>query len=86
MIDQSTNPVEWALLVSELDEAREHLDDLTKELAASGAVDESVFSVRLGHVFAHMNRVWNCRNLGREISEEEWAEYSKFPTDIELCG
>lgn len=86
MIDESNNPVEWALLIAELDEAREHLERLSSEMAEVGSIDESTLSVQLGHIYAHLNRVWNSRRLGREISEPEWNRYSQFPTDIEPVG
>ena len=86
MINESRHPVEWALLIAELDEAREHLENLVSELTASGSMEESDFAIHLGHIYAHLNRVWNSRDLGRQITETEWHRYSQFPTDVEPVG
>jgi len=54
MISNADHPVEWAMLVTELDDAREHLESLIDEMAASGAIDEIDYAVQLGHVCAHL--------------------------------
>lgn len=86
MINNKSNPVEWAMLVTELDEAREHLESLTNSMAEAGAIDETDYAVQLGHVFAHLNRAWNNRDLKGEMPEDEWAKSSQFPSDLEPVG
>jgi hypothetical protein len=86
VINNKNNPVAWPLLLSELDEARDHLESLVKELVDSTEIEESDFAVHLGHVYAHLNRAWNSRNLDTEIPEEEWEEYSRFPDDLGPVG
>jgi hypothetical protein len=87
MINNKENPVAWAMLITELDEAREHLEDLINEMSESGAIDdESEFSVYLGHVYAHLNRAWHSRNQDEEISEKQWLVFSQFPKDIKPVG
>ena len=56
MINRKDNPVSWSLLLMGLDEAREHLENLINEMNEAGAVDDSHFSINLGHVYAHLNR------------------------------
>ena len=58
MINSKDNPTEWALLISELDEAKEHLEELTEEMANKGTISEDESRVHLGHVYAHLNRSW----------------------------
>ncbi len=86
MINPTSHPVSWSLLVSELDEAREHLQDLVTQLAGRGQIDEAEFAVHLGHIYAHLNRVWHSRNQDSEITDEQWEPFSQFPADIRPVG
>lgn len=56
MINETDNHVAWVLLIDELDEAREHLTELTNRMYHDGRIDESEYAVRLGHIYAHLNR------------------------------
>ncbi len=85
MINEKEHPVEWAMLLTELDDAREHLESLLKEMD-SGSIDQTNFAVDIGHVFAHLNRAWNSRSLQGHIPEDEWEKYSQFPSDLAPVG
>jgi hypothetical protein len=85
MINQKDNFVAWALLVENLDEAREHLQKLIEEMK-HGDCDESEFSINLGHIYAHLNRVWHSRNQTSEITSEQWSTFSQFPKDLQPVG
>jgi len=77
----------WVALIDGLDEAKEHLADLTNQLHSSGQMNEAEFSVYLGHIYAHLNRAWNGRNRSsEEWTDEEWNMHSQFPRDIEPNG
>ena len=86
MINSSGHAVEWAALIAELDDAREHLEALIDAMVKAGAIDEAEYEVQLGHVCAHLNRAWNSRSLEGEISEKEWERYSQFPEDLRPVG
>ena len=86
MISNSDSPVEWAMLLTELDDARDHLETLVNKMAESNEMDESNYAVDLGHVFAHLNRAWNSRDLRGRIPEGEWEDYSRFPADLQPVG
>lgn len=86
MITQAQEPVGWAHLITELDDAREHLESLLKEMVETGHITDEVFAVQLGHIYAHLNRAWNSRNQTTEISDEQWIPYSAFPTDLQVVG
>ena len=86
MINAKEHYVAWAGLITELDEAREHLEKLTNDINSQGLIDESEFAVYLGHVFAHLNRAWHSRNQASEITEEQWVPFSQFPTDLQPVG
>ena len=86
MINNKDNPVAWALLVTELDEAREHLESLTNEMVKAGTIEDTEFAVQLGHIYAHLNRVWHSRSKPDEIEEKQWTIYSQFPKDLNPVG
>jgi len=86
MIDNASNPVAWALLIQELEEGREHLDALIKEMVNSGQLEEEKFRVDLGHIYAHLNRVWHSRNQASEITDQQWTTFSQFPADVPPMG
>ncbi|NHQ87701.1 hypothetical protein HA050_16410 [Iodobacter sp. HSC-16F04] len=83
MINKEQNPVGWAMLMHELNDAREHLSNLITESQNTPEYDEVNLRVDLGHVYSHLNRAWHHRNKSGDISEPEWVESSKFPTDLE---
>ena len=86
MINQSDNCVAWALLLTGLDEAQEHLKALVDQMHSAGFIDEPEFATYLGHVYAHLNRAWHARNQEEDISEEQWPVFSQFPKDIKPVG
>jgi len=86
MIDNLSNPAAWALLMQELDEAREHLEVLIAEMEKNGHLDEEKFRVDLGHIYAHLNRTWHGRNQPDAITDEQWTMFSRFPADVPLVG
>ena len=83
MINSKSNPLAWVQLISELEDAREHLGTLIKEMTEAGEIEEESYSVDIAHIYAHLNRSWNTRNISHEITEQEWEEGRSFPTDIE---
>jgi hypothetical protein len=80
------NHIAWSQFIYELEDAKEHLENLLKEIQADGEYGEEELRVDLGHVYAHLNRAWNSRNTEKEINEKEWENNSKFPVDIEPVG
>lgn len=83
MINKEANPVEWAGLMYELEDTREHLAALIVDIEKDLEFDETDLRIQLGHVFFHLNRAWNRRDLNRNFSDEEWTLASKFPNDLE---
>jgi hypothetical protein len=83
MINQRENPVAWALLLYELEDACEHLENLVHTMANDGQIDEVNFRIDMGHVYAHLNRAWNGRTEAEEVSRERWKAQSQLPTDLE---
>jgi len=56
MINKTKHYVAWALLLTELDDAKEHLESLTQKMLKDGSIDDAEFAVDLGHIYAHLNR------------------------------
>lgn len=83
MISKENAPVEWAMLMYELDDAREHLERMMELMASDPDYNESAFRVDLGHIFSHLNRAWHRRNISGELEGAAWEEAGKFPTDLE---
>ena len=83
MIDRKSNPNEWSTFLYELDDAKEHLESLINQLNESGTIDEVDLKVQLSHVYAHINRSWNIRNLKHDFNVQESAVLSNFPKDID---
>ena len=86
MINRQSHPVGWYLMLTELEDVQEHLESLIKELETNGGMDEEDFSVHLGHVYAHLNRIWHARNQEEGLKEEQWSEFSQFPKDLNTVG
>lgn len=88
MISEKEHPVAWALIISEMEEACEHLRSLIDEMAKQGLIDEEVFAVDLGHIFAHLNRVWNARSdpESENWTGDVWERNSQFPDDLKPVG
>jgi hypothetical protein len=83
MIDRKSNPNEWSAFLYELEDAKEHLETLITQLNEKGEIDEEDFKIQLSHIYAHVNRSWNIRNLKSDFSARESALLSQFPSDIE---
>lgn len=87
MINRSDNPVAWALLLYEIDEVRDHLDSLARQMDSEGRIDDQDFAAQIGHAYAHLNRIWHRRNdPADEISDENFGAFSRFPSDIDPVG
>jgi hypothetical protein len=69
-----------------LADAAEHLEKLVSEMSGETVVGEEEFAIDLGHVYAHLNRVWNSRNSTKGLSREDWDETTKYPIDLVPLG
>ncbi len=85
MIDREKDVVEWALLGTGLQEAREHLDSLIQDME-SNDFDEVSFGIQLGHIYAHLNQAWNGRDKKGEWTDAEFDLLSQYPNDLEPNG
>ena len=80
------NSVEWSVLIDNLCDAKEHLESLTKDMLNCPEFFEKDFEIQLGHIYAHLNRAWNSRNMAEGVSFEKWDFIRQFPNDIKPVG
>lgn len=83
MIDKEKDPVGWAALMYELEDAHEHLGRLIAEMESDPDYDEVNFRIDLGHVYSHLNRAWHGRNDREGQLQPDWHAASQFPRDLE---
>lgn len=83
MIAKENAPIGWIFLMSELEDAKEHLSTLIEDMRQDSEYDEANLRIDLGHVFSHLNRAWHRRDIREDLSEVEWEKASQFPADLE---
>jgi len=86
MIESKENPVEWAGLMYELDDLKNHLESLINVMNENGEIQKEEYRIQIGHLYAHLNRAWNSRNATSDEVENNIEMFTKFPKDIETCG
>ena len=68
-------------------DAREELQRIEKLLEDEN-VSEIELQALLEHAYHHLNFAWNCRHVSdnryKNLSDEDFNEWSKFPKDIEV--
>ena len=83
MISMKEAPVAWAMLMYDLDDAKDDLASIIADMQNDPAFDEASFRIRLGHVYWHLNRAWRRRHGVDEFSEADAATAGAFPDDLE---
>lgn len=88
MLNNNDHPVAWALLICELDEAREHLEKLIDRMNDAGRINDADFAVNLGHICAHLNRAWHGRDdpALADWTQDQHEQSSTFPNDLRPVG
>jgi hypothetical protein len=84
MIDKKLQSVEWASFMYELEDARDHLEKLIKDVENVPHYGEVELRIDLGHVFAHLNRAW--QRSKRYLTDVDWQSASQFPDDLTPIG
>lgn len=82
MISMKNAPVAWAMLMYDLDDAKEDLGSIIADMQNDPEFDEEDFRIRLGHVYWHLNRAWRRRNVMDDFSEADAAKAGQFPDDL----
>ena len=85
MINKNENPVEWGLLMYELDDAREHIESLIKDMQQDESFDETDFDVQISHIYHHLNCAWNGRDMDAKSTVKRHNEIKKMmPRDLKF--
>ena len=82
MINPKDHPVEWAEMLYDLVEVREHIESLIKDIQEDDQFCAIDLDVHLSHIYQHLNRTWNSRNMSSDVASKKFEEISKFPTDL----
>ena len=80
------NHIAWSQFMYELEDAKEHLENLIKEVESEEEYGEEELKIDLGHIYAHLNRAWNSRNSVEGTTKENWEAMSEFPKNVEPIG
>lgn len=76
-----------AYIAWNLEDAHEELSRILAEMRLAAEVDEAEFSIRMAHLYGHLNTAWNVRNMNASDIDsaggEKLEEWKKFPKDIE---
>ena len=82
MINAKDHPVEWGLMLYNLDDVREHIESLIKDMQEDGEFCAMDLDAHLSHIYQHLNQIWNSRNMSADLVSKKHDEISKFPTDM----
>jgi len=82
MINKSDDYVGWAGLAYDLQDAHEHLGRLMEDMTNNPEFGEIEYSIQMAHIYAHLNRAWNARNLEAGYTPKQMEKLSQFPKDI----
>jgi hypothetical protein len=80
--------INWHIIASNVNEARQQLEEIEAQVARRERVDEADLKVMLEHAFHHINFAWNARRAPMRrylnLSDTDFNRWGKFPKDIEL--
>ena len=82
MIKRNENPVEWSVLEYELQDARDHIQELLNRMQRED-FDEVEYQIDLKHIYSHLNKAWNSRNHLGDWADSDFEKYSQYNSDIE---
>lgn len=75
----------WVRTLQELEDARVHIGELIDQMGRDKRIGEIDFGIQFGHIYGHLNRVWNGRRLSGGDTET-WCsdKNSQLPSDITI--
>lgn len=79
---------DWILF--HLTEAQGEIAKTLEGIRATPDFGYGEFSVSMQHLYHHLNTAWNSREAPptrvEPVSEEDFAAWSRFPTDLPMFG
>ena len=89
MDDETINEENKRYMIFNLNEAKEEIDSIIKELEEDPECSDGNLQVGFAHLYHHINFAWNIRHLDNEkqdrvsfLTDDEFHEWSQFPQDI----
>jgi hypothetical protein len=83
----------WKIILSNIQEAREELEELESQITSTKKPCEVELEISLRHAYHHLNTPWNVRHTEREkyrnMTEVDFKKWGQFPAgfdDLETYG
>jgi hypothetical protein len=77
----------WEIILTNIQEAREELQELESKINSSQKPSELDFQLSLRHVYHHINFAWNIRHKKSEeyakLTDSEFKEWGRFPNGLD---
>ena len=77
----------WDIILSNIQEAREELQKLESQIDSSEKPCEVEFEISLRHAYHHINCAWNIRHEKTEkyanLTDADFKKWGKFPKGLD---
>ncbi|MCM0083042.1 hypothetical protein L4X63_15730 [Geomonas sp. Red32] len=81
------NRLNWKVILSNVQEAREELEKIESRIASSKKPDETELELSLRHAYHHLNTAWNARHAKtdsyRTMTEDDFKAWGLFPSGLD---
>ena len=81
------NKLNWEIISSNIQEAKEEIEKLENEIASSEKPEEVELELSLRHAYHHLNFAWNIRNFETEkyanLTDSDFNKWGKFPKGLD---
>ncbi len=78
--------INWEIVSSNLEEAKEELDRMVLAITADGGPDEAELRIAFQHLYHHINFAWNARNVSVErysaMTDSDFKTWGAYPLNI----
>jgi len=78
----------WTIISSNVQEAREQLEEIEASLAKGERPSPGRLEALIAHAYHHLNSAWNARCAPmreyRSLTDAKFNEWGRFPTELEL--
>lgn len=80
--------VNWSTVIHNIREARLQLQSLETLIADADRRSEAELQIGLAHAYHHLNVAWRARRASasryKGMSDADFKEWGRFPTDLDL--
>lgn len=82
-IGEQMKRLNWKVIQSNIQEAREALEKLESQISSSTKPNEVEFELSIRHAYHHLNTAWNARHAEtekyRNITDADFKTWGLFP-------